>query len=98
MYNSIWGVSLRSSKGKKCSAPPQLNDHASKSKKAKLTSPLSSVSNSSKPSHNNRDRARYDTQKRAFWSGHKKVDDSDNGDEDKEERNSDEDSQGTKVS
>ena len=99
MYNSLWSVGLPSSKGKKCSAPSQLDDCASISFKTKLTSSLSSINNCSKSSPNNRDRARCDGQEKASWPVHKEVDDLDSkDDEDKEERNNNEDSQGTKVS
>ena len=99
MYTSVFCSRFRSSQGNKRSAPPQLNNDASQSKKIKLTSPHSSVSNSSKASCNRRDRARCNRQEKASHSGHKEVDSSDSVDsDDDEEINNDEDSKDTKVS
>ena len=99
MYTRVFSSRFRSSQGNKRSAPPQLNDDAAQSKRIKLTSPRSSVSNSSKASSNSRDRARCDRQEKGPRSVHKEVDDSDSVDEDKEEeeRYNDDNSQGTTV-
>ena len=99
MYNSRWGSGFQSSQENKRSAPSQLNDDAAQSKKIKLPSPRSSVSNNSKASCNSRDRARCDRQGKASRSVHKEVNDSDSvDDKDKEKRYNNEDSQGIKVS
>ena len=99
MYTRVFSSRFRSSQRNKRSTPPQLNDDAAQSKKIKLPSPRSSVSNSSKASCNSRGRGRCNRQEKASHSGHKEVDSSDSVDsDDDEEINNHEDSKETKVS